>query len=147
MKVVHASTAHVHILAELHGEGFDVPWSASTLLTALASPGAVALIAEDNGEPQGFVLMRSGGGEAEVLTIVTRPGVRRKGVGRLLMDAASEYVREGGAEKLFLEVAADNPAAHALYVALGFSEVGGRKAYYARGDDARVDSLIMARDF
>ena len=37
-----------------------------------------------------------------------------------------------GCESLFLEVAADNDAAIALYSALDFETVGRRASYYAR---------------
>jgi ribosomal-protein-alanine N-acetyltransferase len=43
---------------------------------------------------------------------------------------------------MFLEVAAGNVAALALYRAAGFAEVGRRVRYYADGSDA----LVMRRD-
>jgi ribosomal-protein-alanine N-acetyltransferase len=61
--------------------------------------------------------------------------------------AASAGVASGlAAESLFLEVAADNPAAIDLYVAAGFAEVGRRRGYYSRRGYPAVDALIMRRD-
>ena len=51
----------------------------------------------------------------------------------------------GGAEAMFLEVAADNPSARALYQANAFREVGRRPGYFSRRDGA-VTALIMRRD-
>jgi len=148
MKLVEASTAHAQVLAHIHGEGFAEPWSQAALASALASPGAFALIAiDDNGEPLGFVLMRVGGGEAEVLTIATRPPARRTGVARTLMHGAMAHVQKAGAQEVFLEVAEDNTQAQALYAALGFAQVGRRERYYGRRDDTRVAALVMKFSF
>lgn len=151
MTVVEASTAHAQVLAHIHGEGFDAPWSQAALLSALASPGAFALIAQDDqaddAEPLGFVLMRVGGGEAEVLTIATRPEARRSGVAKNLMAAAAKRAQKDGAQVLFLEVAEDNAPAQALYTALGFFQVGRRERYYTRPNGTRVDALVMSFKF
>jgi len=148
MNLVEASAAHAQVLAHIHAEGFDEPWSQAALLSALASPGAFALIAQDEDcEPLGFVLMRVGGGEAEVLTIATRPPARRTGVARTLMDSALGRVQKAGALEVFLEVAEDKPQAQALYTALGFAQVGRRERYYLRSDGTRVDALVMKFSF
>jgi ribosomal-protein-alanine N-acetyltransferase len=42
---------------------------------------------------------------------------------------------------MFLEVAADNTAARALYAAAGYQQVGQRRGYYAGG----IDALVLAR--
>ena len=143
--IVDASTAHAQVLAHIHAEGFDEPWSQAALLSALASPGTFALIAQiDNGEPLGFVLMRVGGGEAEVLTLATRPHARRTGVAKSLMTEAAKCAQKRGAQTMFLEVAEDNQPAQALYTALGFSPVGRRERYYARANGARVAALVLS---
>jgi len=143
--IVEVGPAHASVLAALHEQGFDVPWTVDAFVGTLATPGTIALMAQDDGgEPLGFVLIRAGGGEAEVLTILTRPQHRRAGIAQALMLSAQEKLREGQAEKLFLEVAIDNPAAHGLYKALGFTQVGRRTGYYERKNGARVDALILA---
>lgn len=145
MKIIDGGVAYDTVLAHLHGEGFDEPWSRDSFHSALSSPGTFALIAVDGGdEPLGFVMMRVGGGEAEVLTIVTRAHARRCGVAKALMKAATEKVRQLQATKIFLEVATDNVSAKALYLSLGFAVVGRRKAYYSRPGGSRVDALVMA---
>lgn len=140
------------ILARVHGEAFFEPWDAAAIASALDQPGAFAWVAQrDDGEPLGFVLVRAalfadGGGEAEVLTIATRPQARRRGVARALMEAVLGKLRALGAGRLFLEVADDNAPARALYESLGFQEVGRRPAYYARATGAPADAIVMAAD-
>lgn len=50
-----------------------------------------------------------------------------------------------GAEACFLEVAADNAAALALYKAAGFQTAGLRPRYYKRAG-GEIDALVMRRD-
>ncbi len=70
-------------------------------------------------------------GEAEVLTLAVRPAARRRGIGRALVEAAATLA-EASAAAMFLEVAADNPGAVALYAQTGFEIVGRRPGYYGR---------------
>lgn len=146
------AATHGHVLAALHAEAFDNPWSAQSFSSALAQPGAFGFIVEDaGGEPLGFVLMRAVGasgetdGEAEVLTIATRPSVRRRGVAVTALKAALAHAKGLGAGRAFLEVACDNAPALALYERLGFVEVGRRAGYYARPGGG-VDAVLMARN-
>ena len=79
------------------------------------------------------MLARAAGGEAEILTLAVAPGARGTGAGpRACCRPPSPRRRHWGAEAMFLEVGADNPAALALYAGLGFAKVGTRKGYYAR---------------
>jgi ribosomal-protein-alanine N-acetyltransferase len=96
--------------------------------------------------PRGFILGRALAGEAEILTLAVAPTHRRRGLGRALLEAAMGVCGTLGAETMFLEVAADNAAAIALYEAAGFAPAGRRKAYYARPGRAAVDALVLRRE-
>jgi ribosomal-protein-alanine N-acetyltransferase len=119
-------------LAALHAACFADAWSASSLGDLLAGPGAFAYA-----DAQGFILARSAGGEAEILTLAVAPQARRHGIGRALVQRAAAHARALGAGVLFLEVAKDNQPALKLYSGLGFQPVGLRKAYYD-GKDAEI---------
>jgi len=127
-------------LARLHAEAFAEPWSEAALAGLATSSGAFALAADD-----GFILVRALAGEAEILTLAVRPAARRRGLGRTLVQAAAADAREAGAESLFLEVAADNAAALALYAGCGFEPVGRRNAYYRRRDEPAMDALVLRK--
>jgi ribosomal-protein-alanine N-acetyltransferase len=58
-----------------------------------------------------------------------------------LLTAVQETARRLQAP-VILEVAADNPAARALYARAGFREVGRRRNYYRR-PARRADALIL----
>jgi len=151
MPLVDISGAHANVLAQIHGDAFHEAWPADAFTSALDQPGAFGFMAtDDNDEPLGFVLLRAalfeGGGEAEVLSIATRPSAQRRGVARTLMNAALERARTWNVERIFLEVADDNAAAQGLYQSLGFAEVGRRKDYYVSGRTTPADAIVMALD-
>ena len=110
----------------------------------LALPGHFGLLAVAGTEPVGFALGRAVADEAEVLTLAVNPEARRTGLGRALMQAVAEEARRRGAVELFLEVAAANAPARALYAALGAVQAGRRRAYYPDGDDALVLRLALS---
>lgn len=82
--------------------------------------------------------------EAEILNIGVAPNHRRQGLGAALLQDAIAALRGRRVDTLFLEVAADNAPARALYARSGFVQVGLRRGYYARAA-GRVDGLILRR--
>ena len=134
-------------LAALHAAAFDQPWLADDILRFAEDRGGFALVADagDDGSeaPAGFILCRMIAGEAEVLTLAVAPAARRRGIGRALLEAAIVLARPT-ADTMFLEVAADNPGAAALYAGAGFETVGRRAGYYGRAGGS-VDALVMRR--
>lgn len=148
--LVEMTPSHAGVLAALHKEAFADGWDEHAFASALAQPGAFGFIVTqgDGAEPLGFALLRAvvfagGGGEAEVLTLATRPGARRQGVARRALTAALAKAHAAGVDRVYLEVAADNVAARALYAGLGFRVVGRRQGYYVRANAASVDALVM----
>jgi ribosomal-protein-alanine N-acetyltransferase len=133
--VARSGPGEAEALARLHAEAFDRPWSAAELADLMAG-GAVALRTDD-----GFILLRSVAGEAEILTLAVAPAGRRQGQGRALVAAAIAWA---GPVELFLEAAADNAAALALYGQSGFQIVGRRRGYYAHPGGA-VDAVVLRR--
>ncbi len=75
-------------------------------------------------------------GEAELLRIVVRPEARGRSLGRRLMRASTEALRDLGITELHLEVRVSNEAARRLYEAEGWRVAGLRKGYYRDGEDA-----------
>jgi ribosomal-protein-alanine N-acetyltransferase len=131
-------------LATLHARTFRTPppWSATDFAGFIADPLAFLLVEGDTG----FLLGRAVAGEAELLTLAVAPEARRRGLGQRLVSRFLYQARLRGADRAFLEVAADNAAAIALYESAGFSRVGQRRAYYVAPDGARIDALVLARD-
>ena len=92
-----------------------------------------------------FVLGRFVLGELEILTFACAPLDRRQGyASALLLRLLAMVSREGG-HSAFLEVAADNLAAIALYNKFAFEQVGCRTNYYKRRDGTRCDALTLRK--
>lgn len=129
------------VLAALHGACFATAWDADEVAALAAMPGAyVGVIEAEPERVAGFVLARVAADEAEIITICVHPAGRRRGLGHALLAFAQTRAAAAGATRLFIEVAADNAAALALYRAAGFQEAGRRRAYYA---DSGQDALVM----
>lgn len=144
-----AATVHAGVLAALHAPCFgSEAWDEGAFVRLLGAAGVAGLIADAGTAaaplPAGFVLVRTVADEAEILTIAVLPEFRGQGIGRLLVERASDLAASAGARSLFLEVAEDNRAARALYRAAGFVIAGHRRGYYRRAGRA-VDALVLQR--
>jgi tRNA threonylcarbamoyl adenosine modification protein YeaZ/ribosomal-protein-alanine acetyltransferase len=139
-----ASVAEAPVLAALHAESFDNPWSAGEFAKLMAMPGASAALALKGDEPIGFALLRLAADEAEIISIGIRPIAQRRGIAKKLVAHEAARLAELGAGSLFIDVAVSNIAARALYAACGFSEAGRRRDYYEnRGE--REDAIVMRK--
>lgn len=133
---------HAATLAPLHARALPPGWSEASF-KALLESDAYGFAMEKDGEMAGFILCRISVDEAELLTFAVADDYRRQGIGKDLLGVSMDHARQHGAERMFLEVAADNVAAIALYKNAGFEEVARRNAYYRSGADA----VVMRRNF
>lgn len=140
-----ASVGEAQLLAQMHAECFDNAWSATEFAKLMAMPGALSFLAVEGDEPLAFLLARQAAGEAEILTIGTRPFARRRGIARKLMSHLAHELRQRGLTQLFIEVAAGNDAAQALYADQDFAVTGRRKAYYEKPGGKREDAIVMMK--
>lgn len=129
-----ATTARIHAAAYR----LDRPWTHSEFAALMGSPHVIAL-----GDDRAFILAQIIADEAEVLTIATHPDHRRQGLARDLLVRFHAAARAKGAVTAFLEVAADNAPALALYLSAGYGQAGLRRAYYDRADGPAADALIL----
>jgi [ribosomal protein S18]-alanine N-acetyltransferase len=129
-------------LARLHAACFTMPrpWSEAEFADLLASP-LIFLIAE----PAGFALGRVVADEGELLTLAVDPAARRRGTGRRLLTAFEAEAAARGAASAFLEVAAGNDAARALYLSAGYALTGLRRGYFRDGAGGTDDAQILSR--
>ena len=126
-------------LAAIHARCFPShprPWSAPEFADLLAHRLNFLLT-----RPEGFLLGRVIADEAELLTLAVAPEARRQGLGRALLNEFALTSSARGAREAFLEVAADNAPAIALYAGNGWDRAGQRRDYYAPG----IDAIIMRR--
>ncbi|KIC11801.1 alanine acetyltransferase [Leisingera sp. ANG-M1] len=129
-------------MAAAHAAAFTQsrPWSADEFASLLESPLAFAA-----GDARCFALVRVIADEAELLTMATDPDHQQQGLARTCMAAWESIARERGAAEAFLEVAADNAPAQALYRTCGFAECGRRAGYYRREGAEPADAVLMRK--
>lgn len=123
-------------LANLHKLCFPhKPWSADDFGDLKKS--GCEIIASQNG----FIVYRTTLDEAEIITIGVHPDARRTGIGVALLGVMEADLKKSGVKHIFLEVAADNTPARALYEQNGFVQIGVRSRYYGG-----VDAIMMRKD-
>ncbi len=138
------------VLARLHEEDFVRPWTDGEFVSLLNQKTVFGYAALEEGRaaagPLGFVLARLAADEGEILTVAVARAHRRRGIGRLLMDAVLRQLHAERAAALFLEVDEANAPALALYRRLGFRQAGQRPDYYLVPGAGRRSALVMRRD-
>ena len=133
----------VAVLALEHEAFGDDAWSARLVEDALPH----LLVADDrDGQGAGYAVLTVAGDVADLQRIAVRAPQRRTGLARRLLDAALARAAQEGAERVLVEVRADNDAALAFYVAVGFTEIDRRRRYYRDGAEALVLQLDVPRD-
>ena len=120
-------------------------WTRSQLDAVLGMPGVWLTLARQGRRVVGFSLHRIVLDEAELLLLAIAPDMRRRGIGRSLIERGCAEAKSTGARRLHLEVREGNPAS-ALYQAAGFTPAGRRREYY-RGSNGQIsDALTLSRD-
>lgn len=142
-----AQLADAKTLAKLHAAVFFRGWPVGDFTQFLNEPHRTpAYVAVDaRRRIAGFAMLRLAGDEAELLTITIDRKMRGRGLAKALMQAMFADLQMTPVTKMFLEVDDSNRAAIALYKALGFAEVGQRKAYYPKSDGSAATALILYR--
>ena len=110
-------------------------------------PHAAVYVAEDDGRIVGRLSIARDQHPASYhvadLGLMVAATHRRRGIGRALPDAAVEWARESGVQKLELHVFPHNEPAIRLYETYGFEREGYRRAHYRRAGEY-VDAIVMA---
>ncbi len=81
--------------------------------------------------------------EGQIINVATHPDHRRRGAGRMLMEAIEADSHRRGFSLLSLEVRVSNEAAIGLYQTYGFEKAGVRKGFYTA---PREDAYVMLKN-
>lgn len=146
MDIVAGGVRDVEAIMPVMTSAFDPSygeaWSAAQCLGMLSLPGTVLFMARHENQVCGFALARAVLDECELLLIATTSKVRRRGIGKGLVQSVLHWARTNAVKRVNLEVRSGNPAL-ALYQSMGFTEVGRRENYYIGLENNRFDALTM----
>jgi ribosomal protein S18 acetylase RimI-like enzyme len=117
--------------------GLTRPWNDPAADIALARKGsnATVLVGRDNGSIVATVLVGHDGHRGWVYYVAVDPDCRDRGYGRAIMNAAEQWLRGRGIEKLQLLVRRDNDQVQTFYQSLGYAEQ--ERIIYAKWLDGR----------
>jgi ribosomal-protein-alanine N-acetyltransferase len=129
---------------------FSHPWTPRNFADAMADPPrsrvVVLRVPHPPGHPErgiaAYCVYDVAAGELQVHNLAVLPGVRRGGLGRLLMRVVLEVAARQGARTALLEVRRSNEAARRLYESLGFHALAVRPDYYSHPTE---DAVVMER--
>lgn len=99
---------------------------------------------ESHGAPDAVARLALAGDWAGLYAVATLPSARRRGLARALAVALADAAGSRGVRRLWLQVLADNAAAHALYAGLGFRPA----SHYAYWESPRgsADTTPLTHD-
>lgn len=123
---------------------YEFPWTIDMFENCLTA-GYCCWVCGDCNLLHGYSIMLVGAGECHILNLCIAPEFQRRGLGQYLMTHLLHLGKRYNADSAFLEVRASNHAALALYLNLGFNEIGKRRNYYP-SKSGREDALMLARN-
>jgi ribosomal protein S18 acetylase RimI-like enzyme len=113
------------------------PWNdpASDIAFARKGPNSAVLVGRDGNAIVASVMVGHDGHRGWVYYVAIDPEHRGKGHGREIMNAAEQWLRQRGIEKLMLLVRSDNTKVQAFYEQLGYD--AQERVIYAKWLDGR----------
>ena len=140
-----ATTEDLAEVSALERRCYADPWPGAAFAALPDNPNVFFAVARSGVDRllAGYVVGWHVLNEAELANLAVEPSARRRGIGRLLLDAMLKDADQRNIDRVFLEVRESNAAARELYATHGFEEVGRRKKYYRSPDE---DALILRRE-
>ena len=129
-------------VAGIEAESFSMPWSREAFEDTLVMEHYRYFVAEENESILGYCGFLFAADEGEIPNVCVAAAARRRGIGKLLMNALCKEAKNCGVTSLFLEVRLSNVAARGLYRLCGFEEIGIRKGFY---ELPKEDAVLMQR--
>jgi ribosomal protein S18 acetylase RimI-like enzyme len=117
--------------------GLTRPWNdpAADIALARRGPNSAVLVGRDGGSTVASVLVGHDGHRGWAYYVAVDPDQRHQGNGRIIMNAAEDWLRQRGIEKLQLLVRPDNAKVQAFYQSLDYLEQ--ERIIYAKWLDGR----------
>ena len=137
INVLLAEPTDIDDIMSLENEIFSDAWGKNSV-TSEIEKGSV-FVAKKYGKLLGYCIFMQVADEGEIYKIAVDKNVQRQGVGSIILNKTISYLRDLGADNIYLEVRKSNEKAISLYEKFGFVKSGERKNYYP---DNSEDALL-----
>ena len=140
--IISAQLSQLDEIVEIENSSFKKPWKRSQLMDDIRnhidSENWVFVQAKKVvGYIFGWIIQN----KFHLHNIAVHPNYLRKKIGQKLINHIISRVADQKVNVILLEVSVNNVSARKCYQSLGFVEVGLRKDYYSKGDDAILYNL------
>jgi len=145
--IIPAQLIHLDDIVSIEKSAFNKPWTKNQFMndiqSELDSENWVYVINElVAGYIFGWIIQ----GEFHLNNIAVHPEYLRRSIGKNLIQHIIARVILRNVGVILLEVSAENIPARKCYQSLGFNQMGIRKDYYSKGDDAILYNLELNTD-
>ena len=145
--IIPAQLHHLDDIVSIENRAFNQPWTKNQFMndiqSGLDSENWVYVIDElVAGYIFGWIIQ----GEFHLNNIAVHPEYLRINIGKNLIQHIIARVILRNIGVILLEVSAENIPARECYQSLGFNQIGIRKDYYSKGDDAILYNLELNTD-
>lgn len=143
MKPVKMQVTDIEEVIAIENDAYPFPWTRGNFLDSLASNYDCWVMRDADSRLAGYFLLMPAVDDNHILNITVRPDLQGKGLGRILLKHICALTRQLGMQSILLEVRPSNTRALAVYLHVGFKEIGLRKNYYPAGENLREDAIVM----
>lgn len=137
-----ASKDDLEALLSLEKACFVSPWNRAQLDACFSKHYRIEVILH-NDAIVAFAIVQIVAEEAELQRICTSANVQRQGIAGRLLQHMMTICQQQSCHTVFLELAASNKAAQALYNKNGFNVYHRRKNYYTVPNKPKEDAVLM----
>jgi len=130
-------------VARLDADSFSSPWSIESFKSELSKENCIYARVANCNEVVGYSISWRVADELQVGKINTEVNLRRKGIGRQLLQDIVDHAVHRHLRIIFLEVRRSNEAAFQFYSRAGFEAAQVRKNYYSNPDE---DALVLKKE-
>lgn len=127
-------------VSAIEKEIFSLPWSKKSFSDSLQSENTLYVVAEEEGQIQGYCGMYLSFEEGNITNVAVSPSYRRRHVAYYMLKDILEKAEGKGITNIFLEVRETNVPAIKLYEKFGFEQAGIRKHFYEKPTE---NALVM----
>jgi ribosomal-protein-alanine N-acetyltransferase len=128
----------------IENNSFEFSWAEDDCIRCLRQRNCIGMVAEYDERVVGFMIYELHKDQLHVLNFAVRPDVRRRGVGRQMVEKLIGKLSQQRRTRVLLEIRETNLAAQVFFRNLGFMATTVLRDYY---DDTTEDAYVMQYRF